>query len=91
LLDRIIGVEQRQLLLARAAPGRPEIEDHDLAAQLIEGHPGAVDHGQLEIGRDVADLGRLGADQQKGDRAQPERPQRPCDNSCHANSPVAAE
>jgi hypothetical protein len=65
LVLEVRAVEGRDLLLARAAPGRPEVHDDDLAGQrlvlerlLVD--VGVVDRGQALVGGRARGLGRLG-------------------------------
>ena len=43
----------RHFLAAGTAPGRPEVEENGLAAEVGEAHAVAVEGGELEVGRKV--------------------------------------
>ena len=58
LLRAVDADELGHLLTARGAPGRPEIEDHDLAAQVAELHLATAQLGEAEVRRRAADLRR---------------------------------
>ena len=96
------GLEDRRLLVARrVAPGRPEVQDDDLAAMALQADSLAVERRQREGGGRAADQGRgdgagvrteaVGEEAHDGERGQRDEPARPEPHRGVAARAVGAE